>query len=300
MFYKDWMSYLSDDAKITKIAIPGTHNSSTMGMNKTAKCQNGSLYKQYSCGIRFFDIRLKMTSKGVLHVAHGIAQGMPAKQAFENLKAILAESDEFFIFSIRTYMNQKIGPITLKYKGNTDETDRLISEYLCPEKYALTDYGDITELTMGDIRKSGKKYIIINKDKEYNYSCDCTLTDPWDAKVYGYKPEKFAKAILNNLRDIDSDGFFWLETQQTPNTGTENGATKWPDDLEKMNKPLFPQLIADIAAEPQLLEKANIIAGDFMTDDHMKVNHILGLNLLKGVIKADLADEFSQMIKNNY
>lgn len=296
MFYKSWMSYIKDDAKITKIAMPGTHNSGTMGMNKFARCQNGSLYEQYTYGVRFFDIRIKADKKGRLFIAHGVAKGMPAELAFESLKMIFDESDEFFVLGIKTYMNQKIGPLKLSYDGNTEETNRLIKEYLNPEKYALTDCENISDLTLGDIRKSGKKYIIINKEKEYDYSCDCPMPDPWDSVVYGYKPEKFAKEILKYLKEIETDGFLWFQTQQTPNLGTENGWTKWPDDLDKLIRPLFPQIIADIAADETMLERVNIIAGDFMTQSHAKANEILNLNLLKGVVKDDLKAQYAAKI----
>ena len=32
MFYENWMSYIKDDAKLTNIAIPGSHNAGTRGM----------------------------------------------------------------------------------------------------------------------------------------------------------------------------------------------------------------------------------------------------------------------------
>ncbi len=297
MFYENWMSFIKDDAKITKIAIPGSHNSATIGMIKLAKCQSGSLYEQYKHGVRFFDIRLKSDKKGRLFVAHGISKGMPAEEAFRNLQHILSESNEFFILGIRTYMNQQIGPVKLSYNGNTEETNRLIKKYLSPEKYALTEFDNIGDVTMGDIRKSGKKYIIINAKKEYEYSCDCPMPDPWDSKIYGYKPEKFAKEILNYLRDIDTDGFFWFQTQQTPNLGTENGWTKWPDDLDIETRKLFPQIISDIANDPVMLQRVNIVAGDFMSQDFMKAKHILSLNLLKNVVKEDKKSEYKKGIR---
>ena len=153
MFLKNWMSYISDDAKITKIAMPGSHNSGTMGMSKLGKCQNGSLYSQYNHGVRAFDIRLKADKKGNLFIGHGILKGMPAECVFESLRMILNECEnEFLVISIQTYMNQKFGPVKLSYNGNSAETSRLIRKYLSPEKYALTDFGDINELTIGDIR----------------------------------------------------------------------------------------------------------------------------------------------------
>lgn len=296
MFYKNWMSYIKDDAKITKIAMPGTHNSGTMGMNKFARCQNGSLYEQYTYGVRFFDIRMKADKKGKLIIAHGVCKGMPAEHVFESFKMIFDESDEFFVLGIRTYMNQKIGPIKLSYDGNPAETNRLIREYLNPEKYALTDCENIAEMTIGDIRKAGKKYIIINEEKEYDFSTDCPMEGPWDPVVYGYKPQKFAKEILKYLQEIESKGFFWFQTQQTPNPGTENGWTKWPDGLDEVSRMYFPQIISEIAADPVMLERVNIVAGDFMTRDLMKANKILSLNLLKGIVKDELKAEYTEKI----
>ena len=297
MFYSNWMSYIRDDAKITKIAMPGSHNAATMGMIKLAKCQNGSLYEQAMHGVRMFDLRFKATKNGELIVAHGLMNGMPAEQVFENLQRLFEITNEFFVIGIRTYMNQGFGPIKLHYKSNNSETSRLIRKYLSPEKYALTDTETIGSLTMGDIRRSGKKYILINRDKEYDFTCDAPMPDPWSATVYGYKPEKFIKEIQKYLHEPMVEGFHWFQTQQTPNLNTENGWTKWPDDLDEPVRELFPQLISDIAADPYMLEKVNIIAGDFMSRDNFKANLILRLNLLKGVVKDELIEEYTNMVK---
>lgn len=299
MFYENWMSYIKDDAKVTEIAMPGSHNSSTMGMSKLAKCQNGSLFEQYQYGVRFFDIRLKADRKGRLFIAHGVMKGMPAQLAFESLRMIFEKSNDFFVIKMMTYMNQKIGPFKLSYKGNANATSELIREYLSPEKYALTDCDDISNLTIGDIRKAGKKYIIINENKEYDYSNNCPVMGPWSAEVHGYKPEKFAREVVNYLRNYDTDGFFWLQTQQTPNPGTEMGWSKWPDDLEKLARAYFPQIIKEIADDPKLLEKVNIIAGDFMTADYMKADKILSLNLFKGIVKDEMVEEYKKSIMKN-
>lgn len=295
-FYRNWMSYIKDDAKITRIAMPGSHNSATMAMNKFACCQKGTLYEQYCYGLRMFDIRLKANKKGELIVAHGVMNGISAERAFLDLKRIIDETNEFIVISLRTYMNQAIGPIKLSYDGNTAETSRLIKACLNPEKYALTDISDIGNMTIGDIRKAGKKYIIINENAEYDYSVKCPFEYPWESGVYGQKTEKFAKTILKYFDETQTEGFFGLQTQQTPNPGTENGWTKWPDDLDEMVRPYIPQIIGDIAANPEWLEKVNIIVGDFMTKDYMKTNEILSLNLLKGIVKDELKEEFSKAI----
>ena len=116
------------------------------------------------------------------------------------------------------------------------------------------------------------------------------------------KPERACRIILEEtgvlkyFDEVESEGFFAFQTQQTPNPGTENGWTKWPDDLDEMIRPFIPQIVSDIAANPRWLEKVNIIVGDFMTKDYMKTNEILSLNLLKGIVKDELKEEFAKAI----
>lgn len=294
MFHENWLSYIKDDAKINKIAIPGSHNAGTMQMPKTARCQNGSFYTQYLFGVREFGIRLKMDKNNVLRVAHGVTNGMTAENAFQNLRNIIIESNEFFIFDVRTYQTQKIGPLTLRYKGNADEVNRLVAKYLEPEKYALTRV-DLSSLTVGEIRESGKRYILLNEDGEYDYSVNCELLGPWDPKIFGYRPKKFAETCVKYLKELTTEGFFWFQTQLTPNPGTENGI-KWPSKLDELSRPFFSKIIARIASDPVSLAKANIIAGDFMTRDRMKVNEILYLNLIKDAVKDEFRDKYARAI----
>lgn len=298
MFYKSWMSFIKDEALITKIAIPGSHNSGTAGMNVFGRCQNESLYEQACCGVRKFDIRVRANGKGRLFIAHGMIKGMPVEKVFADIRRFLDETDEFLILNVKTYRAQDIGPITIKFKGSNEAMSELIEKHLNPEEYAFTDFDDIRKVTVGDIRKSGKKYVIHSENEEYRYSRNCKILEPWDPKIFGYKPEKFAKECLNYLRELESDGFFWFQTQQTPGIGTENGLTKWPRGLDKVDRPYFPQIIADIAADPQLLEKVNIVAGDFMARDNMKVNEILRLNLLKNTVKDEKIEEYQKSIKS--
>jgi hypothetical protein len=296
MFYENWMTYIKDDVKITKVVMPGAHNAGTKGMIFLGRCQDGTMLEQYEYGVRKFGIRLK-SKHGKPYIGHGISTGMPAEEAFASLGEILKKyPDDFFILDIRSYPNQPVGPITLKYDCDPKVVDALIEKYLEPEKYALTDFDDIKNVTLGDIRKSGKRYVIHHAKEIYKYSRNVNLLEPWDPKVFGLKPEKFVEEDLKYLKNLESDGFFWFQTQQTPNAGTEMGLTKWPPALDKLDRPLFPGMMAKIAADPVMLEKVNIVAGDFMTFDHMKENEILYLNLCKDTVKPELREEFAKAI----
>lgn len=295
MFYENWMSYIKDDTKITKLAMPGAHNAATKGMLFPGRCQDGTLLEQYEYGVRKFGIRLKRKKNGKLYISHSVSTGMRAEEAFSYFDEILNKYDDFFIIDIRVYPDQPIGPLTFHFDCDPAEVDALIEKYLQPETFALTDFDDIRNVTLGDIKKSGKRYVIHNEKELYKYSRNVHLLEPWDPKVFGLKPEKFVKEDLKYLKELESEGFFWFQTQQTPNIGTENGL-KWPPKLDKLLRPHFPWMMEQIANDPVMLEKVNIVAGDFMTADHMKENEILYLNLAKDVVKPELREVYAKAI----
>ncbi len=70
---KNFMSGIADSTSLSKIVLPGTHDSGAtkdMILSGTAKCQNLTIAEQLNAGVRYFDIRLKREN-GVLKVYHG-------------------------------------------------------------------------------------------------------------------------------------------------------------------------------------------------------------------------------------
>ncbi|CDR47320.1 CYFA0S31e00320g1_1 [Cyberlindnera fabianii] len=62
--YESWMGDVNDDAYISSLSIPGTHNSAACHTAlPSVQCQGESVTDQLKHGVRFFDIR---TSKNVL------------------------------------------------------------------------------------------------------------------------------------------------------------------------------------------------------------------------------------------
>ncbi|MGN1123728.1 MAG: hypothetical protein ACI4RR_05235, partial [Eubacterium sp.] len=223
-----------------------------------------------------------------------ITKGDLFENALKDIKKALdMYPDEFILLDIREYYPQKFGPITLTYKADKNKVDALLEKYIQPEKYAFCDFEHISEVTVGDIRKSGKRYILINENEDYKFSKNCEQILPWEKAVNGAKAEKFANETLRFFDDYKTDGLYWFQTQQTPNLGTEIGVTtpaKLDDDLVKH----FDTIINGIAATPRYLERSNIIAGDFMTRDYSKSRAILKLNLLKGNVKPELEKEYEK------
>lgn len=292
MFYRKWMSYLSDEARLTQVVMPGAHNAGSYGMFATACCQDGSLYEEFVSGVRHYCVRLDTTRKGIVF-SHGISKGDLFEHALAHLQKAMEECPtEFFILDVREYYPQQIGPFTLKYKAEPKAVDALLEKYISPKQYAYCDFDSIGDVTLGDLRKSGKRYVLINDNRDYAFSVDCPNILPWDKKIYGYKPEKFLREIPKIFDREHTDGIYWFQTQQTPNVGTEIGM-KTPRKLNEYVTAHYAELMQTIAANPNYLRQANVIGGDFMTDG-VKCREIIRLNLAKGLVQPDLADEFQQ------
>lgn len=297
MSFKDWMSYLKDEIKITDVVIPSAHNACSYDLNCTGRCQSGNLYKQFEYGIRHFCIRLDTDRNGEIVVCHGISKGGPFKNDLNDMRKMIAENDsEFFIFDIREYYPQKIGPITLNFKADKMQMNKLLEEYIQPSVYAYTDFEDINTVTVGDIRRSGKRYILYNFEQSYDYSVSCEYDFPWDKRINGLKAENFSKEVVK-LFDLGKEtGLNWFQIQQTPNLGTEIGV-RTPKYLDKKLRPYFASIISQVESNTKYLKRANIIASDFMTEDYMKSSLILKLNASKGNIKDDLYHDFLKKVE---
>lgn len=292
MFYSEWMSYIKDDVKMTKLIIPGAHNAGTYGMRGIARCQNDNVLTQFKYGMRQFCLRLNTDKKGNIVLAHGISNGDLFENALKDIKTVLDENPtEILLLDIREYYPQKFGPITITYKADPDKVDALLEKYLSPKTNAYCDFEHIKEVTIGDIRKAGKRFILINDNEDYKYSKNCKVNLPWEKQVNGNHAKEFAHETLRFFDDYPTDGLYWFQTQQTPNLGTPIGLSK-PERLDKEVRMYFKDIIVGIENNPYYLESANIIAGDFMTEDYMKSKLILNLNLLKGNVREDLKEQY--------
>lgn len=299
MIYNNWMSFIKDDVKITSLVIPGAHNAGSYGMKKLACCQDGRLDEQFMHGIRQYCLRLDTAKNGSIMLAHGLTQGDRLENALRDLCTVLSENPtEIILLDLREYYPQKFGPITVKYHADPAAVDALLRQYLEPEKYALCDFDHVRDVTLGDFRKQGKRYILINDAEAYRFSKNCEQILPWEKKVNGSFAKDFAAQTLEFFDRYHTNGLYWFQTQQTPNFGTAVGITN-PRALDKEMRMYFKGLIDGIAKTPCYLAQANIIAGDFMTEDYSKAEEILRLNLLKGNVCEGKEKEFEEGLKWN-
>lgn len=100
----NWMGKLADETPLYDLTIPGTHDSgaSYAGLLGVGQCQSLSIADQLACGVRYFDIRLKLKGDS-LDVYHTfIDQKLSFQTVRTACKEFLAEHpDEVILLCIK-------------------------------------------------------------------------------------------------------------------------------------------------------------------------------------------------------
>ena len=295
MNYSNWMSSLKDEVRIRDVIVPGSHNSGCRKIAEIANCQDSDLCRQFEMGLRYFDIRLDTKKKtGNIVFSHNIILGQPIEEDLRRLAEVMAENpSEFCVIVIRRYGEATYGPHVHNCIVDPQKVDDILARTLNPAEYALTDYD--SSVTMGDIRKSGKRFILFNETCEYSYTVGDCLDSSWSSKLHGKSAEDFTNEFTQVFDKYTADKFFVFETQLTggPGTATWFRSPRKNDIATRKN---YDRILGKIRENPLYLSKANIIAGDYMAEDDFKPRRILALNIDKGNVKSECMDEFEQMI----
>ncbi|MDT0490821.1 phosphatidylinositol-specific phospholipase C [Streptomyces griseus] len=69
---QDWMGALPDTTALQRLTIPGTHDSGARFGGPWSECQNTTIAQQLQSGIRFLDVRCRITG-GSFAIHHGAA-----------------------------------------------------------------------------------------------------------------------------------------------------------------------------------------------------------------------------------
>ena len=106
----EWMAALRDDAPLSALSIPGTHDTMTYAMtdNPTLQCQNWNLTAQMRAGLRYFDIRARLRA-GRLHIYHG--DGDTGFGLEDVLVAMFAFLDEHPSEALVVRLKKEAGPV---------------------------------------------------------------------------------------------------------------------------------------------------------------------------------------------
>ncbi len=293
----EWMSYISDDAPVTRLAIPGSHDSGCSGMPWYAETQDLNFAEQLARGVRYFDIRVNKKG-GDLVIFHGPVNGTNYVELLYQIDEFMdAHPSEFLILDFSHFKND-----------SESEVFRLFDEIVSAERVVndtcMTDSEYLDSLTLGDVR--GKCVVFVDPE-ETEFCCRdylffkmgdeveaeqedvFSLVSPYKKLWNGSSAKKFTDKILDRYIDtfkgIDS-GFFVLQCQLTDNALVFGPRYREGKLIERAND--FVRALYDNAED---LPYINIIMRDFVTCE--KTALIVGLNIVKGWVSGEKAESFA-------
>ena len=91
-----WMRDIKDEAKVSEIVIPGSHDAGTAGFSWLAETQNRSIKDQLNAGTRYFDLRVQSTGKGLVFY-HSVFKGNSYTEARSDILDFLALNPSEFV-----------------------------------------------------------------------------------------------------------------------------------------------------------------------------------------------------------
>ena len=298
-YLTEWMKYIDDDAVVTDLAIPGSHDSGCIEMPWYAATQDLTFAEQLERGVRYFDIRVN-DKGGDLVIFHSVVNGVDYEGVLRDIDEFMdAHPSEFLVLDFSHFKNDSEAKVFA-----------LLDEMVSAEKVVndsnILDTTFLDNLTLKEAR--GKLIVFINpektdySDRDYFFykngdkvggdadTIYASLVSPYKKFWNGKSAEKFTDDILyryiNTFKDIDR-GFFVLQCQLT-----DTALVFGPRYREGKLIDLANDFVEGLYDDEENLPYINIIMRDFVTCEKSALT--IRLNFAKGYASAD--SEFAAAI----
>lgn len=294
----EWMSYISDDAPVTRLAIPGSHDSGCIEMPWYAATQDLTFAEQLERGVRYFDIRVN-DKGGDLVIFHGPVNGVDYEGVLRDIDEFMdAHPSEFLVLDFSHFKNDSEEKVF-------DLFDEIVSAERVVNDTCMTDSEYLDSLTLGDVR--GKCVVFVDPE-ETEFCCRdylffkmgdeveagqedvFSLVSPYKKLWNGKSAKKLTGDILyryiDTFKDIDR-GFFVLQCQLT-----DNALVFGPRYREGKLIELANDFVKGLYDDEENLPYINIIMRDFVTCEKSALT--IRLKFAKGYASAD--SEFAAAI----
>lgn len=310
-----WMNDIRDDAMLSEMAIPGTHDSGTYDKHiESVITQTLNFKKQLEYGIRVFDIRIRHTSdRFALH--HG--------SVFLNVMFgdFLNDVDNFLTNNPSETILFRIKEEHTANSNNTRSLKDTLDYYLSShsDKYLKTTnkglkLGEargkfIILSNVSDFNTYGLNYSTFNIQDKYN------LRTNWDLHDYkwGGIKSQLSTAISGSknifyVNYLSGSGgsfpYFVASGHSSPGTSSPRLSTGLTTPGWKNSYPDFPRVSCFIGICTIAFEGTNILTRNRLSSynvimsllNNMGISGLFGFNRSAGIIMADFPGE--SLIKN--
>lgn len=307
-FYSTWMSSIKDDSKLMDIAIPGSHDSGSVGVNNFYETQQSGFADQLQGGVRYFDARVTYDGDTLKYI-HGSSDGGGAKglefeqSLTEMLEFVQKNPSEIIIIDFQhTWKNAKLDVL------------KMLEKKIPIEKMATkTEFSSMDEMTIGELHKLKKNFVIVWRTwdlsdstisgKPFIYSRDEFLYSPYNGDIHKKKIKELIAHYPNYFADAaDNKNINKLFVLQGVRTGSVSGFVII--DLEKAFRQPINEFVRGIKDDAKQLSRVNIVMRDFIVDEIKgaessveNIKSILSLNKYKSLVKDDMIEKFNSIVK---
>lgn len=286
LFTQQWMKYLSDDALLTDVVIPGSHDAGSAEMMWMAETQNLYIYDQLNSGTRYIDLRVNL-KKGEYYICHSIINGQKLERVLQDVNRFLDENPsevlllDFQKFSgdgckyeIYPYIKQMLGDKILSKDSGETAIDFISSLTVGEARgHCVLLWGSI-EITP---EQSNSVFI---RDMDSNLRPNSVLHSYY-TRANNTKPSKaYVDKVLDEYIEMykeQGDGFFVLQAQLT-----DPVLIVGPKFMEATHDKNMSAYVNALKNDSEKLQYINVIMRDFV--GARKNCEILALNLAKGLV----------------
>ena len=291
-YLTEWMSYIDDDAPVTDIAIPGSHDSGCIEMPYYGATQDLTFAEQLDRGVRYFDIRVN-DKGGDLVIFHTVVNGVDYEGVLRDIDEFMdAHPSEFLVLDFSHFKNDSEEKVF-------DLFDEIVSAEMVVNDTNIEDTEFLDALTLDDVR--GKVIVFITPDetdyrgRDYFFykhgdkvgedadTIYASLVSPYKKLWNGKSAKKLTGDILyryiDTFKDIDR-GFFVLQCQLT-----DTALVFGPRYREGKLIELANDFVKGLYDDKENLQYINIVMRDFVTCEKSALT--IRLNFAKGYASAD-------------
>ena len=301
-FEEQWMSYISDEALVSEVVMPGSHDAGTMGSDKAWETQHSSIEAQLKAGVRYFDFRASTPLTGdtstyyFVHANSNMpvlenACGQTVKESMEAIKAFVESNPEEVL----------ILDFQHSWTATEEGLVELVESVLPMDKVLRkTDVADPTTVTFGKMRELGKNIIVIYKDTssdicenhDWLFERSLYLQSDYQGSEHKGDADRLKAQWENYFADKKDGVFFVLQSQLTGSP---------LEGREALIRPVLDDYLKNaVAKNASKLADINVVMKDFVADDvtdceitsKAAIHTILSLNVDKGTVKSDKLEEF--------
>ncbi|MGN1043656.1 MAG: hypothetical protein ACI4PR_02490 [Acutalibacteraceae bacterium] len=278
-----WMKDLKDEASISQLVIPGSHDSSTYSMApttsnnliaKAAQTQDMNVYGQLMLGARSLDLRGDEVF-GKIVTNHGVVTGCEMREVLSDILKFSEENPTEVVILIFRNCSKK----NLEKIANLPEIKE-IGEKCLTRSMCESLNKPLGKITMGDIRNLGVKFILTgnndgdifhpNKDLNTKYNEPTRMADTQTMVDYELKQlDEFPEDVLRNISPV-----------HTPSTEDFFKNKASPMKSEYKNSGIRNELLRNSEI---FQKKVNIVSLDALAINEKFIKEMISMNAARGL-----------------